>query len=147
MSPITDPVKLEEARSRMARARAARVNKTEDPTVEPRLDTVRNLVLKQFKDAAMSARTDGAKLGFSSPTYLYNKLFKGNLNLRDMIILGDYLPIDWTAVLKAVRQPKEVLRPVDTAPQTIHITPQPNPQPQDTTETSDPFASYFTEVD
>lgn len=145
MSPITDPVKLEEARARMARARAARVNKPEDPTVEPRLSTIRNLVLQQFKDAALSAREDGSKLGFSSPTYLYNKLRKGSLNLWDMIVLGDYLPIDWTAVLKAVRQPKEVLRPVDIVPQPIHTTPQPNPQPQDTS--ADPFASYFTEVD
>lgn len=143
MSPITDPVKLEEARARMARARAARVNKPEDPTVEARLSTIRNLVLQQFKDAALSARADGSKLGFSSPTYLHNKLRKGSLNLRDMIVLGDYLPIDWTAVLKAVRQPKEVLRPVDTAPQPVHITPQPSP----TTETPDPFAPYFTEVD
>lgn len=141
MSPITDPVKLEEARARMARARAARVNKPEDPTVEPRLSTIRNLVLQQFKDAALSSRTDGAKLGFSSAAYLYNKLFKGSLNLRDMIVLGDYLPVDWTAVFKAVRQPKEVLRPVDTTPQPIHTT----PQPQDTS--ADPFASYFTEVD
>lgn len=141
MSPITDPVKLEEARARMARARAARVNAIEDPTVERRLGTVRALVLQQFKDAALSPREDGDKLGFSSPTYLYNKLFKGNLNLRDMIVLGDYLPIDWTAVLKAVRQPKEVLRPVDTTPQPVHNTPQPS------TPEKDPFASYFTEVD
>lgn len=141
MSPITDPVKLEEARARMARARAARVNKPEDPTVERRLSTIRNLVLQQFKDAALSAREDGSKLGFSSPAYLYNKLRKGSLNLKDMIVLGDYLPIDWTAVLKAVRQPKEVLRPMDGTPQPIHTT----PQPQD--GTTDPFASYFTEVD
>lgn len=141
MSPITDPVKLEEARARMARARAARVNTIEDPTVERRLGTVRALVLQQFKDAALSPREDGDKLGFSSPTYLYNKLFKGNLNLRDMIVLGDYLPIDWTAVFKAVRQPKEVLRPMDDTPQPIHTTPQPQ------TTTDDPFASYFTEVD
>ena len=141
MSPITDPVKLEEARARMARARAARVNAIEDPTVERRLGTVRALVLQQFKDVALSPREDGDKLGFSSPTYLYNKLFKGNLNLRDMIVLGDYLPIDWTAVFKAVRQPKEVLRPVDTTPQPVHTTPQPQ------TTTDDPFASYFTEVD
>lgn len=141
MSPITDPVKLEEARARMARARAARVNAIEDQTVERRLDTVRKLVLQQFKDAALSARADGSKLGFSSPTYLYNKLFKGSLNLRDMIVLGDYLPVDWTAVLKAVRQPKEVLRPMDDTPQPIHTT----PQPQDAA--TDPFASYFTEVD
>lgn len=143
MSPITDPVKLEEARNRMARARAARVNKVEDPTVDRRLSTVRNLVIQQFKDAALSPRTDSGKLGFSSPTYLHNKLNKGNLNLRDMIVLGDYLPIDWTAVLKAVRQPKEVLRPVDTTPQPVHTTLQPSPA----TETPDPFASYFTEVD
>ena len=141
MSPITDPVKLEEARNRMARARAARMNRAEDPTVERRLGTVRNLVLQQFKDAALSPREDGDKLGFSSPTYLYNKLRKGSLNLKDMIVLGDYLPIDWTAVFKAVRQPKEVLRPVDVVPQTVHT----NPQPQDTN--ADPFASYFTEVD
>lgn len=141
MSPITDPVKLEEARNRMARARAARVNTIEDPTVEARLATVRNLVLQQFKDAALSARKDGDKLGFSSPAYLYNKLRKGSLNLWDMIVLGDYLPIDWTAVFKAVRQPKEVLRPMDTTPQPVHIT----PEPQDTA--TDPFASYFTEVD
>ena len=141
MSPITDPVKLEEARARMVRARAARVNKFEDPTVERRLGTVRALVLQQFKDAALSVRADGSKLGFSSPTYLYNKLRKGGLNLRDMIVLGDYLPIDWTMVLKAVRQPKEVLRPVDTAPQTVHTTPQPD------SGSADPFASYFTEVD
>lgn len=145
MSPITDPVKLEEARARMAKARSARVNKPEDPTVERRLGTVRALVLQQFKDAALSPREDGDKLGFSSPTYPYNKLRKGSLNLKDMIILGDYLPIDWTAVFKAVRQPKEVLRPVDIVPQPIHTTPQPNPQPQDTS--TDPFASYFTEVD
>ena len=141
MSPITDPVKLEEARARMARARAARVNAIEDPTINRRLDTVRKLVLQQFKDAALSPREDGDKLGFSSATYLYNKLRKGSLNLGDMIVLGDYLPIDWTAVLKAVRQPKEVLRPVDDTPQPIHTT----PQPQDTS--ADPFASYFTEVD
>ena len=141
MSPITDPVKLEEARARMARARAARVNKAEDPTVERRLSTVRALVLQQFKDAALSPREDGDKLGFSSTAYIYNKLRKGSLNLKDMIVLGDYLPIDWTAVFKAVRQPKEVLRPVDTTPQTVHTV----PQPQDTR--TDPFASYFTEVD
>ena len=141
MSPITDPVKLEEARARMARARAARVNAIEDPTVERRLGTVRALVLQQFKDAALSPREGGDKLGFSSPVYLYNKLRKGSLNLKDMIVLGDYLPVDWTAVLKAVRQPKEVLRPVDDTPQPIHTT----PQPQDTS--ADPFASYFTEVD
>lgn len=141
MSPITDPVKLEEARARMARARAARVNKAEDPTVGARLSTIRNLVLQQFKDAALSPRADGGKLGFSSAAYLYNKLLKGSLNLRDMIILGDYLPIDWTAVMKAVRQPKEVLRPVDTTPQAVHTTPQPS------TPEEDPFASYFTEVD
>jgi hypothetical protein len=145
MSPITDPVKLEEARARMARARAARVNAIEDPTIERRLGTVRALVLQQFKDAALSPREDGDKLGFSSPAYLYNKLRKGNLNLWDMIVLGDYLPIDWTAVFKAVRQPKEVLRPVDTTPQPVRITPEPQPGPQ--TISADPFASYFTEVD
>lgn len=139
MSKIENPVKLEAARARMANARASR-KKTDYPAdVEDRLDDFRALALAQFIDAGLSAFKDGRKVGGPSDRYFYNKLVRGSLNIKDMILLNDYLPIDWTLILKAMRRPKDVLRPVDTEPAPVDIL---YTEPGD-----DPFAAFFTDVD
>lgn len=139
MTKFTDPIKLEEARARMARARAARALMKHPDSVEQRVGTVRQLVVRQFTDAGLSAADDGKLLGANSSHYYYNKLVKGSLTLKDMILLGDYMPIDWTLIFKSVRQPKDVLRPVDVEAVPIDMG---FSEPGD-----NPFADYFTEVD
>jgi len=139
MTKVTDPIKLEEARARMAKARAARASMKHPDSVEQRVGTVRQLVVRQFTDAGLSAADDGKLLGADSPRYYYNKLVKGSLTLKDMILLGDYMPIDWTLIFKSVRQPKDVLRPVDVEAVPIDMG---FSEPED-----NPFADYFTEVD
>ena len=139
MTKVTDPIKLEEARARMAKARAARGSMKHPDSVEQRVATVRQLVVRQFTDAGLSAADDGKLLGADSPRYYYNKLIKGSLTLKDMILLGDYMPIDWTLIFKSVRQPKDVLRPVDVEAVPIDMG---FSEPGD-----NPFADYFTEVD
>lgn len=139
MTKVTDPIKLEEARARMAKARAARDSMKHPDSVEQRVGTVRQLVVRQFTDAGLSAADDGKLLGADSPRYYYNKLVKGSLTLKDMILLGDYMPIDWTLIFKSVRQPKDVLRPVDVEAVPIDMG---FSEPGD-----NPFADYFTEVD
>lgn len=139
MTKITDPIKLEEARARMAKARASRTPMKHPDSVEQRVGTVRQLVVRQFTDAGLSAADDGKLLGADSPRYYYNKLVKGSLTLKDMILLGDYMPIDWTLIFKSVRQPKDVLRPVDVEAVPIDMG---FSEPGD-----NPFADYFTEVD
>lgn len=138
MTKITDPVKLEEARARMAKARASRTPEYPQD-IETRVDLVRQLVIKQFKDAGLSITNDGQLLGGPSPQYYRSKLVNGNLTLKDMILLGDYMPIDWTLIFKSIRQPKDVLRPMDTEAATINM---------EFSEPGDnPFADYFTDVD
>ena len=139
MSKIENPVKLEAARARMANARASRKKMNYPADIEARLDDVRQLVLAQFIDAGLSAFKDGRKFGGHSDRYFYNKLVRGNLNIKDMILLNDYLPIDWTLILKTMRHPKDVLRPVDTEPAPVDIV---FADPGD-----DPFAAFFTDVD
>lgn len=139
MSKIENPVKLEAARARMANARAARKKMDYPADVEARLDDFRQLVLAQFIDAGLSAFEDGRKVGANSDRYFYNKLIRGSLNIKDMILLNDYLPIDWTLILKAMRRPKDVLRPVDTEPAPVDVL---YTEPGD-----DPFADFFTDVD
>ena len=56
-----------------------------------------------------------------------------------MILLNDYLPIDWTLILKTMRHPKDVLRPVDAEPAPVDVM---FADPGD-----DPFADFFTDVD
>lgn len=139
MTKITDPIKLEEARARMAKARASRTPMKHPDSVEQRVGTVRQLVVCQFTDAGLSAADDGKLLGADSSRYYYNKLVKGSLTLKDMILLGDYVPVDWTLIFKSIRQPKDVLRPVDTDFATIDM---------EFSEPGDnPFADIFTEVD
>ena len=134
----TDPVKLEEARARMAKARASRTPEYPQD-IETRVDLVRQLVIKQFKAAGLSITNDGKLLGGPSAQYYRTKLLKGNLTLKDMILLGDYMPIDWTLILKSIRQPKDVLRPMDTEAATINM---------EFSEPGDnPFADYFIDVD
>lgn len=139
MSKIENPVKLEAARARMANARASRKKMDYPADVEDRLDDFRALVLAQFIDAGLSAFKDGRKVGGRSDRYFYNKLVRGSLNIKDMIMLNDYLPIDWTLILKAMRRPKDVLRPVDTEPTPVDVM---FADPGD-----DPFAAFFTDVD
>lgn len=139
MSKIENPVKLEAARARMANARASRKKMDYPADVEARLDDFRALVLAQFVDAGLSAFKDGRKVGGHSDRYFYNKLVRGSLNIKDMILLNDYLPIDWTLILKAMRRPKDVLRPVDTEPTPVDVM---FADPGD-----DPFAAFFTDVD
>ena len=139
MSRIENPVKLEAARARMANARASRKKMDYPADVEARLEDVRQLVLAQFIDAGLSAFKDGCKVGGPSDRYFYNKLVRGSLNIKDMILLNDYLPIDWTLILKAMRRPKDVLRPVDTEPAPVDVM---FADPGD-----DPFAAFFTDVD
>lgn len=139
MTKITDPIKLEEARARMAKARASRGPMKHPDSVEQRVGTVRQLVVRQFTDAGLSAADDGKLLGADSSRYYYNKLVKGSLTLKDMILLGDYMPVDWTLIFKSVRQPKDVLRPVDADVATIDMG---FSEPGD-----NPFADYFTDVD
>lgn len=139
MTKITDPIKLEEARARMAKARASRTPMKHPDSVEQRVGTVRQLVVRQFTDAGLSAADDGKLLGADSSRYYYNKLVKGSLTLKDMILLGDYMPIDWTLIFKSIRQPKDVLRPVDVEAVPIDMG---FSEPGD-----NPFADYFTEVD
>lgn len=139
MTKITDPIKLEEARARMAKARASRTPMKHPDSVEQRVGTVRQLVVRQFTDAGLSAADDGKLLGADSSRYYYNKLVKGSLTLKDMILLGDYMPIDWTLIFKSVRQPKDVLRPVDVEAALIDM---------EFSEPGDnPFADIFTDVD
>lgn len=139
MSKIENPVKLEAARARMANARASRKKMDYPADVEARLDDFRALVLAQFIDAGLSAFKDGRKVGGPSDRYFYNKLVRGSLNIKDMILLNDYLPIDWTLILKSMRRPKDVLRPVDTEPAPVDVM---FADPGD-----DPFAAFFTDVD
>lgn len=139
MSKIENPVKLEAARARMAAARASRKKMDYPADVEARLDDFRALVLAQFIDAGLSAFKDGRKVGGLSDRYFYNKLVRGSLNIKDMILLNDYLPIDWTLILKTMRRPKDVLRPVDTEPAPVDVM---FADPGD-----DPFAAFFTDVD
>lgn len=139
MSKIENPVKLEAARARMANARASRKKMDYPADVEDRLDDFRALVLAQFIDAGLSAFKDGRKVGGPSDRYFYNKLVRGSLNIKDMILLNDYLPIDWTLILKTMRRPKDVLRPVDTEPAPIDVM---FADPGD-----NPFAAFFTDVD
>lgn len=139
MTKITDPIKLEEARARMAKARASRTPMKHPDSVEQRVGTVRQLVVRQFTDAGLSAADDGKLLGADSPRYYYNKLVKGSLTLKDMILLGDYMPVDWTLIFKSIRQPKDVLRPVDVEAAPIDM---------EFSEPGDnPFADIFTDVD
>ncbi len=98
---ITDPVKLEEARARMAKARASRGPEKYPKDVETRLEFVRQLVIKQFKDVGMSITNDGKLLGGSSAQYYRSKLVNGSLTIKDMILLGDYMPVDWTLIFKS----------------------------------------------
>lgn len=139
MTKITDPIKLEEARARMAKARASRTPMKHPDSVEQRVGTVRQIVVRQFTDAGLSAADDGKLLGADSSRYYYNKLVKGSLTLKDMILLGDYMPVDWTLVFKSIRQPKDVLRPVhvEAAPIDMEFS-----EPGD-----NPFADIFTDVD
>ena len=139
MSKTENPVKLEIARARMAKARASRKKMDYPADVEDRLDDFRALVLAQFVDAGLSAFKDGRKVGGHSDRYFYNKLVRGSLNIKDMILLNDYLPIDWTLILKALRHPKDVLRPVDTEPAPVDV--------MFTDPDDDPFAAFFTDVD
>ena len=139
MSKIENPMKLEAARARMANARASRKKMDYPADVEARLEDFRALVLAQFIDAGLSAFKDGRKVGGPSDRYFYNKLVRGSLNIKDMILLNDYLPIDWTLILKSMRRPKDVLRPVDTEPAPVDIM---FADPGD-----DPFAAFFTDVD
>ena len=139
MSKIENPVKLEAARARMRNAREARKKVVYPADVEARLDNFRALVLAQFVDAGLSAFKDGRKVGGWSDRYFYNKLVRGSLNIKDMILLNDYLPIDWTLILKTLRRPKDVLRPVDTEPAPVDVM---FADPGD-----DPFAAFFTDVD
>lgn len=135
---ITDPVKLEEARARMAKARASRTPEYPQD-IETRVDLVRQLVIKQFKDAGLSITNDGQLLGGPSAQYYRTKLLNGNLTLKDMILLGDYMPVDWTLIFKSIRQPKDVLRPMDDEAAIINM---------EFTEPGDnPFADYFVDVD
>ncbi|MBF1368316.1 MAG: hypothetical protein HXN12_00215 [Porphyromonadaceae bacterium] len=139
MTKITDPIKLEEARARMAKARASRTPMKHPDSVEQRVGTVRQLVVRQFTDAGLSAADDGKLLGADSSRYYYNKLVKGSLTLKDMILLGDYMPVDWTLIFKSIRQPKDVLRPVDVEAAPIDM---------EFSEPGDnPFAGIFTDVD
>lgn len=138
MTKITDPVKLEEARARMAKARASRAPEYPQD-IDTRVEFVRKLVMSQFKDAGLSITNDGERLGAPSAQYYRTKLLSGNLTIKDMILLGDYMPVDWTLIFKSIRQPKEVLRQMDTESATINM---------GFTEPGDnPFAGYFTDVD
>lgn len=139
MTKISDPIKLEVARARMSKARAARMGGNYPADVKARIEFVRQLVVKQFKDAGLSAVSDGMRVGGPSARYFYNKLTNGNLTIKDMILLGDYMPVDWTLIFKSIRQPKDVLRPVDTEPAAIDMM---FSEPGD-----NPFADFFTDVD
>lgn len=139
MTKITDPVKLEEARARMAKARASRGPEKYPQDVEARVDFVRQLVIKQFKDAGLSITNDGKLLGGSSAQYYRTKLVKGSLTLKDMILLGDYMPVDWTLIFKSIRQPKDISRPMDTEAAPINME---FAKPGD-----NPFSDYFIDVD
>lgn len=139
MTKVTDPIKLEEARARMAKARATRMGGKYPQDVETRVAFVRELVIKQFKDAGLSIMKDGELIGGPSARYYHTKLVNGSLTIKDMIMLGDYMPVDWTLVLKSIRQPKDILCPVDAEAATINM---------EFSEPGDnPFADYFAEVD
>lgn len=131
--------KLEEARGRMAKARAARMAGKYPVDVEARVEIIRQLVVKQFKDAGLSAVKDGQLVGGPSQRYFYTKLSKGTLTIKDMILLGDYMPVDWTLILKSVRQAKNVLRPIDGETDTIDVV--------FSEPSGNPFADFFTDVD
>lgn len=139
MTKITDPIKLEEARARMAKARATRMGGKYPQDVETRVAFVRELVIKQFKDAGLSVMKDGELIGAPSARYYHTKLVNGSLTIKDMIMLGDYMPVDWTLIFKSIRQPKDTLRPVDADAAVIGI---------EFSEPGDnPFSDYFTDVD
>jgi len=139
MTKVTDPIKLEEARARMAKARATRMGGKYPQDVETRVAFVRELVINQFKDGGLSIMKDGELIGGPSARYYHTKLVNGSLTIKDMIMLGDYMPVDWTLVLKSIRQPKDILRPVDVEAAPIDM---------EFSEPGDnPFADYFTEVD
>ena len=139
MTQVTYPVELVQARDRMAKARAARMAGKYPADVEARIDIVRQLVIRQFKDAGLSAVNDGRLVGGPSARYFYTKLTKGTLTIKDMILLGDYMPVDWTLIFKSIRQAKDVLRPVDGETDTIDVA---FSEPSD-----NPFADFFTDVD
>lgn len=139
MTKITDPVKLEEARARMAKARATRMGGKYPQDVETRVAFVRELVIKQFKDAGLSVMKDGELIGGPSARYYHTKLVNGSLTIKDMILLGDYMPVDWTLIFRSVRQPKDVLRPSDAEAAPINME---FAEPGD-----NPFADCFTDVD
>lgn len=139
MTEVTDSVKLEQARARMAKARAARMAGKYPADVEARVEIVRQLVVKQFKDAGLSVVNDGQLVGGLSRRYFYTKLTSGTLTIKDMILLGDYMPVDWTLIFKSIRQAKDVLRPVDGETDTIDVA---FSEPSD-----NPFADFFTDVD
>lgn len=139
MTQVTDPVQLEKARCRMAKARAARMVGKYPVDVEARVNIVRQLVLQQFKDAGLSAVKDGKLVGGPSARYFYTKLTRGTLTIKDMILLGDYMPIDWTVILRPIRQPKDVLRPIDGELDTIDVV--------FSGPSGNPFADFFTDVD
>ena len=139
MTKITDPIKLEEARARMAKARASRMGDKYPQDVETRVAFVRELVIKQFKDAGLSVMKDGELIGGPSARYYHTKLANGSLTIKDMIMLGDYMPVDWTLIFKSIRQPKDILRPVDADAAAIDM---------EFSEPGDnPFSDYFTDVD
>ena len=139
MTKITDPIKLEKARARMAKARASRTPLKYPDSTERRVATVRQLVVQQFTDAGLSAADDGKRLGAASSRYYYNKLIKGSLTIKDMILLGDYMPVDWTLIFKSIRQPKDISSPTNAESTTIDMM---FSEPGD-----NPFADYFTDVD
>ena len=139
MTQVKDPVELEKARCRMAKARAARMAGKYPVDVEARVDIVRQLVVQQFKDAGLSAVKDGKLVGGPSARYFYTKLTKGTLTIKDMVLLGDYMPIDWTVILKPLRRPREVRRPIDGEVDTINVV--------FSGPSGNPFADFFTDVD
>lgn len=139
MTKITDPIKLEKARARMAKARASRTPLKYPDSIEQRVGTVRQLVVQQFTDAGLSAADDGNRLGAASSRYYYNKLVKGSLTIKDMILLGDYMPVDWTLIFKSIRQPKDISGPTYAESMTMDMS---FSEPGD-----NPFADYFTDVD
>ena len=139
MTKVTDPIKLEEARGRMAKARAARMGGKYPVDVEARVEIIRQLVIKQFRDAGLSAVKDGRLVGGPSQRYFYTKLTSGTMTIKDMILLGDYMPVDWTLIFKSVRQAKDVLRPIDGETDTIDMV--------FSEPSGNPFADFFTDVD
>lgn len=139
MTKLKDPIKLEEARARMARARAARMGGKYPADIDARVEIVRHLVGRQFRDAGLSVVNDGQLVGAPSQRYFYTKLARGTLTIKDMILLGDYMPVDWTLIFRSIRQARDVLRPIDNETAPINVT---FSAPGD-----NPFADFFTDVD